>query len=154
VRTDTLERMAAEGEISLEEFRVLNPQPRDQVPFLRSTPLYPEWPMARLRHAPAILAERVAMALLAMTTGSQAARAASYAGWTIAEDYQPVHECLRSLQMGPYQSLGAFSLADVASKYWHLLVLTLLLFLTMAGFSAWVWRLNRRLKNNHQKLAR
>ncbi len=154
VRTDILERMASENVISLDEFRILNPQPRDQVPFLRSTPLYPEWPMARVRHTPAALAERVAMALLAMPAESPAASAAAYAGWTIAEDYRPVHQCLQDLKLGPYQNTATFSLSDVARRYWPQMLLSLLLFLTMAWFVFWIWRLNRRLEANHLKLAR
>ena len=41
--------MAAEGSIKLNDFRILNSQPKSvDFPFFRSTRLYPEWPMARL----------------------------------------------------------------------------------------------------------
>jgi ABC-type phosphate/phosphonate transport system substrate-binding protein len=46
VRTDILERMAADGIIQMSDIRVLNPQSDPEFPFVRSTPLYPEWPLA------------------------------------------------------------------------------------------------------------
>ena len=56
VRTDTLERMQAEGKCQLSEFRILNDQAGtlgDRFPFVCSTQLYPEWPLARCAHTDA-----------------------------------------------------------------------------------------------------
>ena len=43
VRTDTLERMAAAGEIKLSDYKILAQKKSKDFPFLRSTKLYPEW---------------------------------------------------------------------------------------------------------------
>ena len=52
VRTDTIERMAADGEIRMDAIRVIPadaaPGSRTTFPYLLSTRLYPEWPFARL----------------------------------------------------------------------------------------------------------
>jgi ABC-type phosphate/phosphonate transport system substrate-binding protein len=152
VRSDTLERMERNGRLKMADLRVLNPQPTDRVPFVRSTRLYPEWPLARLKHTPNHLAEAVAVALLSMPLGYPAARAAGYAGWTIPEDYQPVHECLKDLRLGPYAGPGHFSLSDVFDKYWRPLLLSLLAFVCMAVFSALVLRFNRRLKASSEEI--
>ena len=58
VRSDTLERMTAEGKIKMEEFRIIN-QVKDNFPFVHSTPLYPEWPMAALANTDPAVIERV-----------------------------------------------------------------------------------------------
>jgi ABC-type phosphate/phosphonate transport system substrate-binding protein len=47
VRTDTLERMAQDGLVRLEEFKVINRKEATGFPFLLSTRLYPEWAFAR-----------------------------------------------------------------------------------------------------------
>ncbi|MEW8013200.1 MAG: PhnD/SsuA/transferrin family substrate-binding protein, partial [Candidatus Thiodiazotropha endolucinida] len=52
VRTDTLERMAETGLIELERIKLLNPMPVADFPYRLSTRLYPEWPMAALKHVP------------------------------------------------------------------------------------------------------
>jgi len=93
VRTDTLERMAAEGAIKLDEFRVLN-ELKDDYPFVRSTQLYPEWPMAACKHTPEDTAVAVAKALKDLGTDEAAAKAAQVVGWSESLDYGPVTECL------------------------------------------------------------
>ena len=50
VRTDILERMAGDDAVRLADLRVLNLQEDPDFSFLRSTPLYPEWPFSRLHH--------------------------------------------------------------------------------------------------------
>ncbi len=88
VRTDTLERMADEGKIRLEDIRILNEQ-NGEFPFLLSTSLYPEWPMAATKTTPLKLSRQVAAALLAMNANNAAAKASKSAGWTIPLNYQP-----------------------------------------------------------------
>jgi len=97
VRTDTLERMAAEGAIKLDEFRVLNPL-ADDFPFVRSTRLYPEWPMAACKHTPDTVATAVAEALTKLGQDDTAAEAAKVVGWSEPLDYAPVAECLMEIE--------------------------------------------------------
>ncbi|MBM3732387.1 MAG: sensor protein [Acidimicrobiia bacterium] len=118
-RTDTLESMAAEGKIRLEDFRVLNPRNYPGFPYRVSTRLYPEWPFAKLRHTPPELAQAVALALLQMPPDSPAARAGDYRGWTVPLDYTPVHELYHELRLGPYADLGEITISDLAEQYGH-----------------------------------
>jgi len=95
VRTDTLERMEANGDISLSEFKILNPQSNENFPFVYSTALYPEWPFAKAAHVSDSVAAAVASALISMDTGDQAAVSAKIMGWSEPGDYSGVE----SLQM-------------------------------------------------------
>lgn len=99
VRTDTLERMTAEGKIKMSDFKIIH-QVRDDFPFVHSTRLYPEWPMAALSATSPALADKMAAALKAITAGSPAAKAAKIVGWTKAADYTPVRECLKVIEHG------------------------------------------------------
>jgi len=152
VRTDTLERMRLEGKIKLDELKVLNPQHHEGFAYLCSTRLYPEWPIARLRHTPESLSHDVAAALLRMPSDSAAARAALIEGWTVPRNYQPVHELLRELHVGPYSELGKISLEDFLRHYWHWLLLTLLVLLLLSGATVYVTRLNLRLRRTEGEL--
>lgn len=125
VRTDVLERMAGEGQIRLEEFRILNPRKAEDFPFAHSTRLYPEWAFSRTRGTPDSLAKAVAIALLKMPADSPAARAGSYAGWTVPLNYQPVHELFIDLGIGPYQRSERFTALDIARRYWYWMAITL-----------------------------
>jgi len=154
VRTDTLERMDAEGKIKLEDFYVFHEHGGRNVhlPFLHSTREYPEWPLARVKHTSAQLAEKVATALLQMPPDSEAARAALCGGWTIPLNYQSVHDCLKALKVGPYENLGRITVADVIRSYKYWILATAVLFIAMVIFSVANFRLNKILKDSHQEL--
>jgi len=154
VRTDTLERMAREGKITLQQFKVLDQQPLDRAvfPFLRTTLLYPEWPFAKTRPTSENLARKVAIALLAMAPESTAAEDSNSMGWTIPLDYSPVHACLKALRLPPYEHLGEISLARMLAQYWPWLAALSGLSLFLAAIATYTLALNRRLKNTMQRL--
>lgn len=101
VRSDTLERMAAEGKIKMADFKIIHQQ-KDDFPFVHSTRLYPEWPMAALKATPVALADKMAAALKAMDASNPAAKSAKIVGWADAADYAPVRECLKVIKYGPF----------------------------------------------------
>lgn len=101
VRSDTLERMQDEGKIALSDFRVIH-RMDDDFPFVHSTQLYPEWPLAACRGTDPELARRVAGALTAMPANSQALKAAKIVGWSAPADYGPVVDCLRRIRYGAF----------------------------------------------------
>ncbi|MEA2029393.1 MAG: phosphate/phosphite/phosphonate ABC transporter substrate-binding protein, partial [Campylobacterota bacterium] len=75
VRTDTLERMGSEGKINMAKLRVINPKEHRDFPFLVSSRLYPEWPIAKLHHTQPKIAKDVVVALMKMNSTSKAAQA-------------------------------------------------------------------------------
>ena len=119
VRTDTLERMVQEGKIDLAAFRVIHQQAGDAggLDFVHSTRHYPEWPFAKTSAAPDRLAEHVAVALIRMEAQDPAARAARCAGWTVPQNYESVHACLRALRLPPYEDYGTVTLAETLRHY-------------------------------------
>ena len=121
VRTDTLERMAAEGKIDLNDFTIINQQDTtgEDFPFALSTRLYPEWPFAANRNTPIDVSEKVADALLRMPSDSLAAKQAKIEGWTIPFNYRPVHECFIELEFGPYESIGAVTFGQIIQRFWY-----------------------------------
>ena len=154
VRTDTLERMQAEGKIDVKDFYVIpyHSDKCEKLPFLHSTRTYPEWPMAKVKHVPDALAKKVAIALLEMPADSDAAKAAQCAGWTIPLNYQSVRECLIELKVGPYKDLGKITLADVVKNYWYWFLSAATIFVIMSGFLIEILKLNRGLSSSHVRL--
>ncbi|MDX9752773.1 MAG: PAS domain S-box protein [bacterium] len=156
VRTGILEKMAAEGQIRLDEFRILNPYPVSEgsppYPFVLSTRLYPEWPLAKLRHTPMAVAEKVAAALLLMPSDHPALHPEGYEGWTLPLDYQPVHDCLAELGLGPYQPMEKFYLIDVLLRYWVWILAGLAFMMALLIFALYHSRLNHRLKTMARNL--
>jgi PAS domain S-box-containing protein len=152
VRTDILERMADEGRIRLNEFRILHQQNYADFPLRHSTRLYPEWPFSKVRHTSNQLARQVSIALAEMPENDPAAIAGNYAGWTIPLDYQPVHDLLLELLLPPYQHSQQFTLLDVLQRYWAWLFGGLATLLVLGAMTTWVWRLNRALSHAKQQL--
>ena len=154
VRTDTLERMAIEGKINLGDFYAIYEHGGEVVslPFVHSTRSYPEWPFAKVKHTPDELAEKVATALLEMPWDCAATRAARCAGWTIPLNYQPVHDCLKELKVGPYKDLGKITPADVFRKYWGWFLAAAILFAALVGATISISSLNRNIRVAHKKL--
>ena len=125
VRTSILEHMAMQGLIDLNDFKILNRKTNAKFPFLHSTHLYPEWPLAKLKHTSAELAKAVSLALLQLAEDSTAAKQSHSAGWTVPLDYTPVRNLYKNLNLPPFKitSPGFFK------RYWGPLLLFLMLFL-------------------------
>lgn len=128
VRTDMLERLARNGDISLRNIRVLNPQSTPDFPFFHSSPLYPEWPFAAMAGTSPALGEEVKQVLLKLTTPHAAARAGQYVGWIPALDYQPVRELLIDIGTPALTDPGATTRLPL----WLILSGLLLMLLVMA----------------------
>ncbi len=149
VRSGTLEQMAAEGLIDIDQFHIINQQPANGFPLPRSTPLYPEWPLAKMPWVPEQLA--VQMAIVLMQLPEQDSDAALL-HWTLPLNYQSVHETLQSLRVGPYAYLQEVSWKQVLMQYWHWFLIVLLLLLLSLVLVLYVINTNRRLRQQQQEL--
>lgn len=152
VRTDTLERMAAEGKIDLAQLKVIDPQSHDGFDYLVSTRLYPEWPFAKLPQTSQTLSHAVATALLEMPPECCAAEHGRILGWTVPRNYQPVHDLLRELKVGPYADLGKITLENLISQYWHWMLATVGVIAAMFATTLYVGGLNVRLRTAEAEL--
>jgi len=103
VRTDTLERMAAAGDIDMSEFKIIAAKKYDDFPFVISTALYPEWPFAKVAKTADKDAQKVVNALLALDSQNAAAKSAKIVGWTKPLDYGGVEELQKLLKVGAYK---------------------------------------------------
>jgi two-component system sensor histidine kinase TtrS len=154
VRTDTLERMKESGLIDPTLFRVLNQKREQDFPYALSTRLYPEWPFAKIKSTHEDLAQKVVIALLSMPSDDPGAEASMTAGWTIPLDYQPVHDLMKELRIGPYRDYGKITIARAIREYWPWIILAALALLSAIFTAGFVMRLNRRLYAAQLKLQR
>ncbi len=149
VRTDTLERMQQEGKIRISDFRILllnKYYPTEAFPFVRSTPLYPEWPFAATRSVPELLNKKIAVALLSMPPDAEAARAASISGWDVVGNYQPVHELEKELRLGPYETISYLNWRDVLDRYGLLIKIGAAVFVVLLLLLSYLFHLKRMLR--------
>lgn len=154
VRTDILERIAAAGNLNLDDIKIINPQKVSEFPFLLSTRLYPEWPFSKVQQTSDELAKKVALALFAMPKEHPAALAGKYAVWDLPLDYQQVHQLFQELKLPPYDVIGKFTLEDAIKKYWYWALLALATLLALSVITSAVVRRNKRLKREQRRMER
>ncbi|MCP3849811.1 MAG: PhnD/SsuA/transferrin family substrate-binding protein [Gammaproteobacteria bacterium] len=152
VRTDTLERMQAEHALDINKLKIINAQKFEEFPFHISTRLYPEWPIAKLNHTSGYLAKRVGLELMHLQADDKAAIAAKIKGWTIPENYLPVHELFKELEMGPYKDINKISLLKVLKTYRYSIVLIIAVIAILLVMSLRILRLNQQLKVKKKSL--
>ena len=152
VRSDLLESLALAGKIQLKDYQVLNLKQPENFPYLLSTPLYPDWAFAVLRHTPDELAQQVAIALLKMAPGHPAAQQGGYVEWTVPLDYHSVQQLMMDLRVGPYLNYGKLSFIDLLKQYWIGIAAALLAMLSLAAAYIYTLRLNRRLSHTMKHL--
>ena len=137
VRTGTIERMTGRGEIQLKDIRVFHTKAASDggsaFPCLYSTRLYPEWPIAKLPDTNDELARKFTAALLNLPTGSPAAQAAEIDGWDVCKNYNRIRDCLRELQLPPYEHYGEISWLGIWHQYRIWITAIILLFIALLG---------------------
>ncbi len=102
LRTDTLERMQVEGIIDMEDLKVIAKKDHVGFPFVCSTKLYPEWPLAKVKSTSDKIAQEVVSALKLLKSSDRAAKDAKIVGWVDPLDYSPVEELQKALKVGAY----------------------------------------------------
>jgi diguanylate cyclase (GGDEF)-like protein len=155
VRTDTLERMAADGRVRLEDVKVLLPagfKPDPFFPFLHSTELVPEWPFAKLKHTSDELARTVAAALLTMRPGQNRSSGMGGCEWTVPQSYESIRAIMRELHVQPYENFGKVTVEDFITQHLALVLVIAVLLVSLAISVAYFRRLNTRLNMAMDKL--
>jgi two-component system, LuxR family, sensor histidine kinase TtrS len=140
IRTGTLE--GPEWKLNLDDFRILAPKTYPGFPFKVSTPLYPEWALARTYKASNELSKSVALALLSLERNNSVVAKAGLQEWTFPYDYQPVHDLLKTLRVGPYENHGKVSMRDFADQHKFQVIMFLVLALMIFIITAVIYRSN------------
>ncbi|MCK7547693.1 diguanylate cyclase domain-containing protein [Marinobacter koreensis] len=154
VRSGILEQLEAEDPTLADRIHVVNRQDLRGFPFVVSTRLYPEWPMAALPHVDDEIVRRFASALFSIEDTYPAALAAGIAGFSPPADYHSVEALARSLRVAPYDQVPRVAWTEVFEQYriWIITVSVLLLMLVMTAL--WLGRKKRQLGKEQKRLRR
>ena len=87
-----------------------------------------------------------------MPQESVAARAANSEGWTIPQNYQPVHDCFMALRIRPYQDIGKVTLGAVLRQYWYWIGLAFVGLVILVAAVIYFQRLNVGLRQTRVRL--
>ncbi|RLW67011.1 MAG: hypothetical protein B6D73_00685 [gamma proteobacterium symbiont of Stewartia floridana] len=154
IRSGVLEGLVRAKKLDLNRIKVLNPQKKDNFPFLLSTRLYPEWPLVALPQLAPHDVRRIASALLALRADHPAAHIARIGGYDPPADYLPVEELARALRVPPYDRPPEFTLEDIWAKYHYEIVIILVAMSIIAFLLFLLWRRNNELLSSSESLRR
>ncbi|GAM10784.1 tetrathionate sensor histidine kinase TtrS [Geobacter sp. OR-1] len=156
VRAGLIESLSLEGKLDPNRVKIINRQKLPAFPFILSTRLYPEWPVAVMPQIDEELAGRLAAALFLMPRGSFPGPAADIHGFGIPANYDGVENLLRRLRLPPFDSAPEITMADLWRRYasWIVVLTGLLLLLTVtsAGLVV-IYRRSRQSLRDVERLA-
>ena len=152
VRTDTLEHLYREGRLDPALIRIINSKQSADFPLVRSTRLYPEWPLSKVQHVSSELAEKVTLTLVRMPSDFPSRFSGGYAKWTLPQDYSDVRALFKDLKLPPYAFTDQFTLTDALSRYWYWALLGFSTLLALLVTISSASRRNKRLELAKKKL--
>jgi diguanylate cyclase (GGDEF)-like protein/PAS domain S-box-containing protein len=125
IRSGVLEKMAKEGKINRDDFKIINPQKIKGFPQALSTKLFPEWPFVAFKETDPELANQVAIALLSLPRGSDISKNAGYYGWSIPLAYEGIRALMEDMRVPPFDTAPVFTVNDVIRKYAPTIIISL-----------------------------
>lgn len=132
-RTGILEEMAEQGDINLEDIRIIHPTSHPNFPFLVSTDLIPEWPLVQLPHFSNKISLEIVRELYALSEQDDHNKSVSNYGWTLPADYTIVSDKLKSIHAPPFEN-EALDFKENLTKDWNFFFLLLSLTSTLVLF--------------------
>jgi len=116
VRSCLAEMLAAEGQINLDDYRVIGEQKYSGYPCFTSSQLYPDWPFLSTEKVTSSEASQVLQALL-KSENNQPAQ------WSAPLSYQPVYNLFERLRLGPFEAFPRNPLLKAIYTYRYYLIL-------------------------------
>jgi diguanylate cyclase (GGDEF)-like protein len=154
-RSGVLEAMASEGKLDLSRIKVLHRQHEADFPFLVSSELFPEWPLAAAPHVSFDIANQVVAALLLMPPEAPAAKRGRYFRWSTPVEYQSVQALMKRRHVYPYDKAEPVTPREVLREYAVPVVLVVgSVALALALLVLRAYRLNAQLAQSRQTLAK
>ena len=152
VRSGVLESMERQGKVNPSDFKIINLQEGSAFPFLHSTRLYPEWPIAAMPYVGESLAGQVAGALLELPYNGDVAKAINIQGFRIPADYEPVREVLRALNVYPYDDIQEITFDDLWFQRKPEIISLSIISTIIIALILMLSSTNRKLHESHRKL--
>lgn len=153
VQTGILEYFALKDPSIASRISVVNEQDLISFPLKVSTRLYPEWPIIALPHVDPEVVRKFATMLFSIPSDNEATKLAGVSGFNIAADYLPVENVARALRIAPYDTLPAFTLYDVLSRYKYATGVFIFSVLIISLLLLTIVRRNHQLKKASDNLA-
>lgn len=159
VRSGMLEALDRLGKIDLKDLRALNVQELPGYPFVSSTPLYPEWPIAAMPHTDRQMTNDIAGVLLTLSQGGTPVSEHIFS-FDVPANYLATEKLLRELRASPFNAPFDITVEDVWENYKpHAIAVVIIALILLAAVAVFA-RLNVALSlardglaQQHQRLS-
>ncbi|QCU90253.1 EAL domain-containing protein [Thiomicrorhabdus sediminis] len=160
VRSGVIENLIKQGLISKNQLKIINQKTDDHMSLIHSTELYAEWPLFAFLSTDKKLIKKVILELMKITPESDVAKTINASGFEVAEDYNNIEEVMRSMRVGPFETLDNVTAKDIW-QHWkgYITILLAFLLLSFVMISLYLFRQNqvihlgnRQLKSNNLQL--
>jgi twitching motility protein PilJ len=101
IRSGLLESMQKEGKLAIDDFIIVD-EKKDELPFVHSTVLYPEWFMVATKKMPDDMADKIKKTVLSLKASDEAAKSAEIDGFVEAISLDGMKAALKALKVAPY----------------------------------------------------
>lgn len=101
VRSGVLESMQKEGKLALDDFTIVDER-KDDLPFVHSTALYPEWFMVSAKKLPGDVATKIKTSITSLKPGDEAAKSAGIDGFVPPVSLDGLEAALKALKVAPF----------------------------------------------------
>jgi PAS domain S-box-containing protein len=153
VRTGVIEALVQEKKLDPARIKIVNRQNFPTFPYVVSTRLYPEWPVAVTPQVDRKIVGRLAAALFLLPRERLGA-SSTIAGFTPPANYGGVENLMRRLRLPPFDRTPEISLADLWHRYGAWIVALSSLMLLLAAASSGLIIMYRRTKQSFRQLER
>lgn len=144
IKSGCLEKMASNGKIKLDHFKVLpTPFTGQAFPLLHSTTIYPEQLLAvNPNRINKVMAGKIVAALLRLQPEDYATITGHYSGWTMPRSYSKVKKCLKDIGIIKNTKLDTLTGFIYVFRY-PLLIIAAILFVALLNYYRKLQSLNR-----------
>ncbi|MDX1808482.1 MAG: EAL domain-containing protein [Sulfurospirillaceae bacterium] len=151
VRAGVLESLAHEHKIDMKEFKIINEQKSEELPFALSTDLYPLWPISAMPSTDKKIVNIIAGTILSM--GNDVSKSNEKQRFGIAANYDHVEEILKKLKIAPFNNLQKIRLKDILKYYENEILAFLIIVGLMLIFGlVRLYIINSRLKDSQKRV--
>jgi diguanylate cyclase (GGDEF)-like protein len=150
VRTDILESMASSGDINISDIKIINQKFYENFPYLVSSKLYPEWPLAKLEHTEDKISRELLSKIFSIDL-EKSPQLFESGNWGVPSDYSTVHAVLKKLKIAPYD-VSDIRFIDVVREYIFYIYGLAFVFLAIIGRYYYINRVNTYLQTYNDQL--
>ena len=151
VRTGIIELAVAQGGLKLDDVKIINSQKLSYYPYLLSTRLYPEWPVAILPRVNEKLANELTILLLGFESSQN--KSVSIGGFTLPHNYSSVEQLIKSLNLPPYHLDKKVKLKQLYKEYQTQILAIFFIMIVVFIAIIKIMRLNLQIHSNEERFS-